>query len=80
MTLHSAPNVDRPHAAVVAERLRALTGGLGHLLTVRDVATRLSVSTATVYDLVSRGELPCVRISNAIRVHPEDVAALIERP
>jgi len=43
------------------------------LLTVRDVARVLRVSTATVYRLCDTGELPQVRVSNAIRVHPEDL-------
>jgi len=37
------------------------------------------VSTATVYHLVDRGELQHVRVSNAIRVWPADLAAYIER-
>jgi excisionase family DNA binding protein len=44
---------------------------------VREVATRLGVCKATVYALVERGELPCVRISNAIRVAPADLADFI---
>ena len=35
------------------------------LLTVREVATALAVSTATVYSMVERGEIGHVRISNA---------------
>jgi excisionase family DNA binding protein len=38
------------------------------LLTVREAAAILKVSTATVYALVKRGELPHVRVSNAIRI------------
>src|SRR5262249_13849946 len=38
------------------------------LLTVKEVATILRVCTATVYDMVERGELTSVRVSNAIRV------------
>jgi len=43
------------------------------------VAERLSVSTATVYALVARQEIRCLRISNAIRVLPEDLAAYLAR-
>lgn len=68
----SAPNVDghvdglqeRPNSPTGTHRLRS-----ERLLTVRQVAERLSVSRATVYTLVSRGTLPHVRISNAIRVN-----------
>jgi excisionase family DNA binding protein len=48
-------------------------------LTVREVAARLSVSTATVYKLCTRGELAYVRIFGAIRVAPDDLAALVAR-
>jgi excisionase family DNA binding protein len=60
-------------------RLRALPGGAERLLTVREVAERLSVCTATVYRLCERGELPHVRVSNAIRVRPADVDAFLAR-
>jgi excisionase family DNA binding protein len=57
--------VDRPHAS----------RGLEALLTVREVATLLRVSTATIYALAARQELPHVRVSNALRFRPEDVRA-----
>lgn len=38
------------------------------LLTVHEVAGRLRVCRATVYKLVERGELACVRVANAIRI------------
>lgn len=41
--------------------------GAGRLLTVRELAELLTVSTATIYAMVERGELACVRISNSIR-------------
>jgi excisionase family DNA binding protein len=41
------------------------------------VAARLGVCAATVYTLTERGELPHVRISNAIRFEPAAVAAFI---
>jgi excisionase family DNA binding protein len=47
----------------------------GVLLTVREVAARLSVSTATVYGLCERGEFAHVRVSGAIRVRREDLEA-----
>jgi excisionase family DNA binding protein len=47
------------------------------LLTVREVAERLAVCTATVYALVERGEIRHVRVSNAIRIHPDDLGAFI---
>ena len=42
--------------------------GVVRLLTVREVAERLAVCTATVYALVERGE-----------IHPDDLEAFIAR-
>jgi excisionase family DNA binding protein len=39
----------------------------GPLLTVREVASWLPVSRATIYRLVQAGALPALRISNSIR-------------
>src|SRR5574342_353344 len=47
------------------------------LLTVREVARLLKVSTATVYRLVSRGDLHHLRVSNAIRVDRDDLYAFL---
>jgi hypothetical protein len=46
---------------------------------VRAVAGRLGVCTATVYGLVARGDLLHFRVSNAIRVDPADLAAVMAR-
>ncbi len=58
-------------------RLRSLRGGAEDLLAVRDVARRLAVAPATVYRLCDRGELPHVRVSNAIRVAPADLESYL---
>jgi excisionase family DNA binding protein len=52
---------------------------LHDFLTVRQVAARLSVSTATVYKLCASGELAYVRVLGAIRVAPADLAAYLRR-
>ena len=44
------------------------------LLTVREVAAFLNVCRDTVYQLCTRGDLPHVRVLNAIRVTPADLA------
>jgi excisionase family DNA binding protein len=50
------------------------------LLTVRQVAACLAVSTTTVYDLCARGELRHIRVQNAIRVALDDVEAPLLQP
>ena len=49
------------------------------LLTVREAAQRLSVSTATIYALCDRGQLQNVRVSNAIRLRVEDLEEFTRR-
>jgi excisionase family DNA binding protein len=43
-------------------------GVVPRLLSVREAAKALSVSTATIYALCRRGEMPHLRVSNAIRI------------
>ncbi len=48
------------------------------LLTVKEAAARLRVSTAAVYGLCERGRLPFARVStHAIRIAEQDLAAFI---
>ncbi|RYZ13050.1 MAG: DNA-binding protein [Myxococcaceae bacterium] len=56
-----------------------MPSGAERLLTVREVAERLAICTATVYRLCERGDLLHVRVSNAIRVRPADVDAFLAR-
>jgi excisionase family DNA binding protein len=62
-----------------SSRLRALPGSVERLLTVREVAERLGVCTATIYGLCERNELPHVRVSNAIRIRPADVEVFLSQ-
>ena len=72
-----APVVRVPVA--LRAQFHAIQGGAGPLLTVREVAERLAVSTATVYALCERREIRHVRISNAIRIEPRELEAFIAR-
>ena len=49
------------------------------LLKVRDVAGILQVSTATIYVLCERGELPHVRVGNGIRFEKTGLAAYLSK-
>jgi excisionase family DNA binding protein len=49
------------------------------MLTVREAARVLGVSTATVYKLCARGAPPHVRLLNAVRIAPEALAAVAGR-
>ena len=61
--------------SVVSRRKRSTP----RYLTVREAAAVLRVCTATVYKLCERGELPHLRVSNAIRVLASDLATTISR-
>jgi excisionase family DNA binding protein len=47
------------------------------LLSVREVAQRLAVCTATVYKLCDEGQLLHVHIMNAVRISEADLAAFV---
>jgi excisionase family DNA binding protein len=65
-----------PHGAPVVQKFEG-PSGVGQLLTVREVAERLAVCTATVYTLCERGEVQHLRVLNALRIHPNDPEAFI---
>ena len=65
-----------PDSAATAARPRVLQDD--RLLSVREAAEQLGLCTATVYQLVGEGQLPHVRVLNAIRVAPRDLAAFVE--
>jgi excisionase family DNA binding protein len=47
------------------------------LLTVREVAAHLRVSTRTVYTLCEQGKLRHIRIANALRIEPAALASFV---
>jgi excisionase family DNA binding protein len=63
--------------AAVAKRAGG-SGSAGPLLTVREVAERLRVCTATVYRLCESGRLWHLRVSNAVRVPEMALRAFME--
>lgn len=48
------------------------------LLTPREVAETMRVSTMTVYRLVKSGELPAIRVGKHLRIRAADLAAYLE--
>ena len=46
---------------------------------IDEVAEILGLSTRTVRRLIARGELVACRLGRSVRVHPDDLAAYIDR-
>ena len=64
----SRDNLQARQAAVVAERL----------LTVREVAARLGVSTRQIWKLTGSGQIPAsLRLAGSVRWRASDIAAFI---
>jgi excisionase family DNA binding protein len=59
-------------APVVQNLVRVPAVGEG-FLTVREVATRLRVSTKTVYKIIDQRRLPHVRVGNSVRISVADL-------
>lgn len=49
------------------------------LLKPTDVARILNISRALSYRLLQKGEIPIIRVNNAIRVMPNDLENFIEK-
>jgi len=49
------------------------------LLTDREVAEKLSVSTRTVIDWRNAGKIPFIRIGRSIHYRPESLRALLQK-
>ncbi|TMA15353.1 MAG: helix-turn-helix domain-containing protein [Deltaproteobacteria bacterium] len=75
---HADPRIS--HTASQQHGSPGPTGVQGALLSVAAVARQIGVCTATIYRLCARGELPHVRLLNAIRIVPEDLAAFMRTP
>ena len=76
-TTRDEPGADSKDSQVFASFTENSADRLRMLLTVREVAAYLRVSTATVYELCARGKLRHVRVLNAIRVASCDLHALL---
>jgi len=70
---------ETPFGAPVVRDLPPDPGPQERLLTVRQIASRLGVSTALVYKLSERNELQTVRISGALRFHESALQSFLAR-
>jgi excisionase family DNA binding protein len=48
------------------------------LINVREASTLLSMSKSKIYEMLSTGELPSVRIGRAVRVPVKGLAAFVQ--
>jgi excisionase family DNA binding protein len=77
---HGLAPFSSPFAAPVLQgsgALRARPAVVERWLTVKEVAERFGVCTATVYALCKRGALRHLRVGNSIRVAEPDLARLV---
>ena len=49
------------------------------LLKAGDVSRILNISRSMTYRLLDQGEIPCIHIKQAVRVHPNDLEAFINK-
>ena len=64
----------------IADQIDAeVTAEKPYLLTVRQVADRLSVHVNTVHSMIQSGELAATKVRNQWRIAPADVARLMIR-
>lgn len=49
----------------------------GQLLSARQAAARLCISTRKLWSMTSSGEIPAIRIGRGVRYAPDDLAAYI---
>jgi excisionase family DNA binding protein len=57
----------------------APTAAPERLMKMRDAAKVLCLGERTVWQMVKDGVLPAVRFTNAVRIDPADLRALIEK-
>ncbi len=72
-------DIFRPFGIPLVSSSDGAAAALEPLLTVREVAKTLKVSTSTVYQACADGGMAHVRVSNAIRVSPDGLAEYLAR-
>jgi excisionase family DNA binding protein len=69
----------RPGPSQEPETPAALDGKDEELLTTKEVARRLKVTTQTVQRLIHRGELVASRVARDWRIKPSELEAFLQR-
>jgi excisionase family DNA binding protein len=65
------------HTQSLVDPIERIEPGLGELLDVDEVATRLAVQRASVYRLIREGELPALRVGRLWRIPLEGVRLFV---
>lgn len=58
---------------------RDLPRGAGALLDIDETAGMIGIGRRTLQERVTSREIACIKIGKAVRFHPDDIAAFIER-
>jgi excisionase family DNA binding protein len=70
--------VDEVHGCGVGQRKGTDVIAEHQLLTVREVAAMMRVSTMTVYRLIKAGELGAIRVGQHFRIRPRDLETYLD--
>ena len=49
------------------------------MLSIKETAEYLNVSTKTIYNLIERGDLKASKVANVWRIHPEDIEEYLNK-
>lgn len=49
------------------------------LINIPEAAARLAIGRSTLYELIETGEIPVVKIGNAVRIQPSVLKEWVER-
>lgn len=56
----------------------AVKTSLPRLFSPRELSEQTGIPRSTWYDLIARGDVPCVRIASSVRVAEDDAAAYLK--
>lgn len=70
-----SPNPDGTAPRTLIQQLEERTTAMS----VKELATLLSVGPNSIYDIIKAGRLPCIRIGTTVRLDPKEVADWLRR-